>query len=718
MTTSPLPAFPYGAVYFRKSNPPREDWAQDYRTAAEDGHTLFRHWFLWSAIEVKPGVFDWDDYDRQLDLAAEHGIKTIIAEMITAAPEWAYRVYPQARQETREGKQRTRYMSGSCVTGGFPGLCLDHDDYRAAAERFLKTLVNRYQDHPGLGAYDIWNECNTWRDTCYCPATSQRFRLWLKEKYENLDVLGKAWHRHSFASWEDVVPPRHLGPYPDTLDWLKFRIDNAYRLMRWRAEMIRELDPSHPVTAHGVAGSLTRMASGVADDWRAANEVASYGYTWGSSRHGDEPWKQLHAVDLVRAASRGKPFWHAEAYAGPLWMQSQITDKPRNEGRIARPEDVRYWDMVSFMAGATGLLYLRWRPLLDGPLFGAFGPYALDGSRTERSKMASRIAKWVADPAQEALWRSRPVKGDIGIVYVPETQIFTYAQQGNTDFYAKSMHGVYRGFFDENVQADWVHIEDIEDYDLLYLPFPVMLNQATVDRLRAWVGAGGTLITEGCPGYFDGVGHVGPTQPNLGLDALFGVRESYVEFTPDILHDLRLNVEGIPAYGGIFLQSYRPTTGTIAGRYEANAGPANGQIAVVDHTYGKGRTRLIGTMVGYGHIAHASRPSHPDAAPYEPGATPDLFRSLLSWAGKIPHVRSSDTFVKARLHDGQGGTYLWVANPTRRNRPVRLTISETWGSFSGSQTLWGGECTVDEDTVSMLAPARDVTVIALKPSIR
>jgi beta-galactosidase len=715
MNKQPLPAFPYGAVYFRKSNPPQEDWAQDYQTAAEDGHTLFRHWFLWSAIEVKPGVYDWDDYDRQLDLAAEHGIKTIIAEMITSAPEWAYRVYDHARLETRAGNKRTRGMSGSCVVGGFPGLCLDHHDYQAAAERFLKALANRYKDHPGLGGYDIWNECNYWSDTCYCPATAEKFRVWLKEKYGNLDVLGEAWHRHSFAVWDDVAPPRQLGPYPDTLDWLKFRIDNAYRLMHWRAETIREIDPDHPVTAHGVAGSLTRMASSVADDWRAAGEVASYGYTWGSSRHGDEPWKQIHAVDLVRAASRGKPFWHAEAYAGPLWMQSQVVDKSRNEGRIARPEDVRYWDMTSFMTGATGLLYLRWRPLLDGPLFGAFGPYAMDGSRTERSEMAAKIAKWVADPAQEALWQSHPAQGDLGIVYVPETQLFTYAQQGDTDLYAQSMQGVYRGFFDENIQADWVHIDDIEDYTLLYLPFPVMLNRATADALRAWVEAGGTLIAEGCPGYFDDVGHVGQQQPNLGLDDLFGVRESYVEFTPDILDDLRLNIEGIPAYGGIFLQAYQPTTGRIAGRYEAHAGPANGQIAVVDNTYGQGRTRLIGTMVGYGHAAHAARPHHPDAEPCEPGATPDLFRSLLGWAGRIPHVRSSDSFVKARLHDGEGGTYLWVANPTRRDRPVRLTISAAWRPFSKGRTLWGSACDVNDDTITLAAPARDVTVIALEP---
>ena len=80
-----LPQFPYGAVYFRKSNPPKEDWATDYGTAAQDGMNIFRHWFLWSAIEIAPGVYDWSDYDRQLDLAAENGIKTIIAEFISAA---------------------------------------------------------------------------------------------------------------------------------------------------------------------------------------------------------------------------------------------------------------------------------------------------------------------------------------------------------------------------------------------------------------------------------------------------------------------------------------------------------------------------------------------------------------------------------------------------------------------------------------------------------
>jgi len=96
---------PFGAVYFRKSNPPKEDWERDYAVAGEDGLNIFCHWFMWGAIETAPGVYDWSDYDRQLDLAAANGIKTIIAEIIHSVPEWAMRTYAHARQIRADGSK-------------------------------------------------------------------------------------------------------------------------------------------------------------------------------------------------------------------------------------------------------------------------------------------------------------------------------------------------------------------------------------------------------------------------------------------------------------------------------------------------------------------------------------------------------------------------------------------------------------------------------------
>jgi len=74
-----------------------------YQTAVEDGLNVFRHWFMWSAIERRPGHYDWDDYDRQTHLTAKNGIKTIIDELTHTVPDWAYRKFAHARQLRRTG---------------------------------------------------------------------------------------------------------------------------------------------------------------------------------------------------------------------------------------------------------------------------------------------------------------------------------------------------------------------------------------------------------------------------------------------------------------------------------------------------------------------------------------------------------------------------------------------------------------------------------------
>jgi beta-galactosidase len=377
-------------------------------------------------------------------------------------------------------------------------------------------------------------------------------------------------------------------------------------------------------------------------------------------------------------------------------MQPQVPNRPREDGRIPTPEDLRLWHLTTFAGGATGLLYPRWRPLLDGPLFGAFGPYGMDGLRTSRSEMTSTICKWATDPAQAKLWASQPVRGEVGILLAPETELYTYAQQGSTDYYARSMHGAYQGFFDLNVQADFCRLEQIDEYKLLYLPFPVMLKQATADALIAWVEAGGVLVAEGCPGYHGDLGHVGATQPNLGLDALFGARESYVEFTPDLLGDLQFNVRGARVRGGLYMQTYEPTSGTPVGWYD------DGRVAAVDHVYGQGKTRLLGTMCGAGYDARPARRS------------PELFAGVLAYGGIDQHIVSSDPRVKARLHDGPGGTYLWVANPSRQPVPVRLTFGQRWGPYSSARTLWGAQAEVAGRIVTLTAGARDLSVLVLQ----
>ena len=673
---------PFGcAVYFRKSNPPEKDWERDHKTAANLGMNMFRHWFMWASIENSPGKYDWRDYDRMVELEGQNHIKVVIAEITNGAPEWMWDKYPDGRRIDVQGNVDFPAVGGSSATGSAP-MCLDNQEVLGHAEKFLTAMVEHYRGNPAVMGYDVWNEGGM--QECFCPATQAKFREWLKAKYGTIEALGRAWNRFSLSDWSSVHPPRSYGGYADSLDWLAFRRDDAIRLLHWRTDLIRRLDKKTRITAHGTA-TFTEI------EWRMAENVESFGYTWVASRHGNAPWMQFSAVDLVRGESRGKPFWHAEATGGPLWLQ------PHGSGPVA----ARRWAQFGRQRRscveshrydcrhATGILFTRWRPLLDGPLFGAFGlDGEMDGSASrQRAEMANKLLRWTN--SHPDIWNSRPVKGDVGIVYLQEANDFNLVQSsaaggaagrsasgrgaatgGNAyaaGAYTQSLQGAYQAFFDSNIQADYVSIDDIGEYPMIYLPYPEMLKKSTADKLRDYVAKGGKLVSEGCPGYFGDGGTVGTVQPNLGLDQLFGARETYVQFTPDILDKLTLTVKDKQIGGGYFLQEYKPAGGEAVGRY------ANGQVAAVEHASGNGKTLLVGTFPGGSYYRNHSP------------ATREFFAGLLSWAGVQPQIQSSDAEVKARLHKGAGGTYVWVVNPTRAQRSVKISLPST---FQRATELW------------------------------
>jgi beta-galactosidase len=322
----------------------------------------------------------------------------------------------------------------------------------------------------------------------------------------------------------------------------------------------------------------------------------------------------------------------------------------------------------------------------------------MDGSVTPRAEMAGQVARWANQRAE--LWRSRPVRGDAGIVFVPESEIFNFVQQGNTRHYAESARGAYQAFFDSNIQADFVHIDDIGAYPLIYLPYPIHLKGSTSAKLAGYVRNGGILVSEGLPGYFGEGGRVGTRQPNQGLGQLFGARESYVEFTPDLLDDLTLEVQGRRVGGRFFLQQYELAGGRNVGEF------APGKVAAVEHRSGKGRTLLIGTFPGASYFLKHSSP------------TREFFAGLLQWAGLRQWSGVSDPMLRARLHQGRGGSVLWVVNPSREPRVATVTLDARAGDFRSARELWQTgqpDPVVSGSQVRVSVADRNVAVVRLDP---
>ena len=158
---------------------------------------------------------------------------------------------------------------------------------------------------------------------------------------------------------------------------------------------------------------------------------------------------------------------------------------------------------------------------------------------------------------------------------------------------------------------------------------------------------------------------------------------------------LTLTVKDKQIGGQYFLQEYRLTGGQAAGQY------ANGHIAAVEHTFGSGKTLLIGTFPGGSYYrTHTA-------------GTREFFAGLLPWDGIRQQVQSSDATVKARLHKGAGGTYVWVINPTRTAKDVKISLPSP---FQRAVELWqeSGRPVMSGNTLAVSVGDRNAAVIRLE----
>ena len=308
--------------------------------------------------------------------------------------------------------------------------------------------------------------------------------------------------------------------------------------------------------------------------------------------------------------------------------------------------------------------------------------------------MASSLAKWTNDPAQADLMAAKCVPSEIGILYMPECSTANHllSVHGKYNNFSQMIAGAYQGFFDNNIQADYVHIDDIDTVKALYFPYPVCVNDDHAAKLREWVKNGGTLIAEACPAFFGSHLHMGQTQPNLGFDEVFGCKQIRAEFMPDILTDIQFRINGQLVGGEGYLQTYQPTTASVYGTYEGEA------IAVHNH-YGKGKTILIGAMLS-GRYARL----------HDEG-TRAFFAGLPKWCGIPQSVTVADSRLKARLQKSEKATYLWLVNSEKE--AIATTVALPAGASFG-EILWKGGAITDPAHNGVRVEARNALAIRLQ----
>ena len=86
---------------------------------------------------------------------------------------------------------------------------------------------------------------------------------------------------------------------------------------------------------------------------------------------------------------------------------------------------------------------------------------------------------------------------------------------------------------------------------------------------------------------------------------------------------------------------------------------------------------------------------------------------FLKMSNIAPQIAIDDAALQARLHQGEGGTQVWVTNPTRSAKRVTVTLAT--GEFKSAEDVWGGVAIAQSGRqLTMTVPARDAVVAMLR----
>ena len=60
---------------------------------------------VWAWVEPKPGQFNFDDYDRLVELAGRHGLNVVLSTIAEVHPYWIHREVPDSQMVDHLGRQ-------------------------------------------------------------------------------------------------------------------------------------------------------------------------------------------------------------------------------------------------------------------------------------------------------------------------------------------------------------------------------------------------------------------------------------------------------------------------------------------------------------------------------------------------------------------------------------------------------------------------------------
>jgi len=582
--TSKDPALVLGTAWYPEQWPEAR-WEQDLALMQAAGMNMVRVGeFAWSRMEPQEGQFDFGWLDRAIELAAKHGIKTVLGTPTAAPPAWLTYKYPDTLA-TWDNRRRATH-------GNRAQYCFTSQRYLEFARRIAEEMAKRYGHNPNVIGWQIDNE---YGPVSYDEGTRRDFQEYLKARYKTLDALNEHWATYywsqTYDNWNEI--PFGPGNPGLMLEWKRFVSETFRKYQHNQVEVIRaNADPRQFITHNfmGFNGNFDHYIMSKELDFASWDNYIGQGHT-------DFLWQgQVH--DLTRGFKR-KNFWVMETQPGSVnWAG---INNALNKGEVRQMA----WTDVGHGADAVG--YWQWRSAPGGQEQYHGSLVGTDGNPRPVYEEAAQLGKEFAKVG-DALRGTTPT---------PQTAIlFDYDSRWAIEFQKHSkdfdpvgyLHTFYRPLRQLTQDVDIVNPSaPLSQYKLVVAPALNVMPEGTAQHLAEYVNNGGHLVIGARTGMKDEYNALLPSrQPGTILSKLLGgdVVEFYALEKP-------VSVAGQFGQGEArnwaeMLETTSPEAEVLL-KYGKSNGWLDNKPAVISRKIGKGRITYVGAQLSEDVMANLAQ---------------------------------------------------------------------------------------------------------------
>ncbi|MBN2613165.1 MAG: beta-galactosidase [Bacteroidales bacterium] len=474
----------------------------------------------WDSYEPSEGKFDFDWFDQVMDMMNDAGIKVILDIAIRPAPLWLHKKFPSIDIVDASGNvhyPNHRYMED-----------VGDPNYQKYAVRFADTLSKHYANHPALLAFGIDNEPGD-GPVSYSETVRERFIVWLKNRYGNLENLNIAWATHRWSrrlnSFNEIGLPSagsKNGAPEKILDFRRFVSGEVNQILFKVMDVVSKNAPDAFTNTNAWYYSRMKYFDYAPIAYSGKMTHGGCGFYYGSSLTTN--WGVMNAAFGISRIHFESP--------NPFWCNEFTT-------MTATPNSIRKAAYASLMYGNQMVCGWTWQSMWAGEEQYLQGMVDWDGTPNRKYEEYKKIA---AEFKKIEKFFPYQLKAEVGLAFSFPSQI---ASTAFPEQHENQVQACWDMLYYRNMDSRVVEISRSPlNYKLLFVPGVTVMDETTATKIREYVKNGGTVIMTSTSAIVDTTGQVFTTTRPGMLSDVFGIRVGSYEETEAMNEISRKSYQG------------------------------------------------------------------------------------------------------------------------------------------------------------------------------